>query len=134
MPRSEKESEGNYYAQRILTHEAGATVVSQYASARPDSLVVVMAPVNDVRFLNGINGRIPRVFGKLRPDDSKVTDNSVTTILLNPTARDTLSKSNYLRLEIGTAPDVLDYQTKVADYLWFSASPKVNLIPRLMNG
>lgn len=134
IPRDNKETAGNFYAQRILVHEAGATAVSRYASERPDSLVVVMAPVSDVRFLNGFNGRIPRVFGKLRPDDSKVTEKSVTTVLLNPTALDTLSKSNYLRLEIGTSPEVLDYQTKIADYLWFSSSPKVNLIPRLMNG
>lgn len=123
-PRNDKETSGNFYAERILVHEAGATAASQYASSRPDSLVIIMAPIQDVRFLNGINGRIPRVFGKLRQsaDDSQVTEKSVTTILLNPTARDTLSKSNYLRLEIGTAPEVLDYQTKVADYLWFSSS------------
>ena len=134
-PRNEKETQGNFYAERILNHEAGATAAARYASSRPDSMVIIMAPVKDVRFLNGINGRIPRVFAKLRPnDDSKVTDNSVTTILLNPTASDTLSLSNYLRLEIGTSPEVLDYQTKVADYLWFSSSPKVNQIPRLMNG
>lgn len=134
VPRDAKETSGNYYAERILTHEAAATAVSRYASSHPDALVVVLAPVSDVRFLNGINGRIPRVFAKLRPDDSKVTDNLVTTILLNPTARDTLSRSNYIRLEIGTSPEVLDYQSKVADYLWFSSSPKVNQIPRLMNG
>ena len=132
-PRSDKETAGNFYAERILVHEAGATAAAKYASSRPDSLVVSITPVNDVRFLNGINGRIPRVFSKQRPDDGKVTENYVTTILLNPTARDTLSKSNYIRLEIGTSPDILDYQTKVADYLWFSSSPKVNQIPRLMN-
>jgi hypothetical protein len=37
-------------------------------------------------------------------------------------------------LEIGTGPATLTSQAKIADYLWFSASPKVNLIPRLMNG
>eukprot|EP00977_Amphora_coffeiformis_P013395 scaffold3502_cov183-Amphora_coffeaeformis.AAC.2 len=133
-PRSDKETAGNFYAERILVHEAGATAAAKYASTRPDSLVVMMSPVNDVRFLNGINGRIPRVFSKLRPEDGKVSEDYVTTILLNPTARDTLSKSNYIRLEIGTSPDILDYQTKVADYLWFSSSPKVNQIPRLVNG
>ena len=133
-PRNDKETTGNFYAERILVHEAGATAAAKYASSRPDSLVVMVAPVSDVRFLNGINGRIPRVFSKLRPDDGKVTADSVTTILLNPTARDTLSKSNYIRLEIGTAPEMLDYQSKVADYLWFSSSPKVNQISRLMNG
>jgi hypothetical protein len=49
-------------------------------------------------------------------------------------APDTLSKSNYLWLEIVTLPDILDYQLKVANYLWFSSLPKVNQIPWLMNG
>ena len=55
-------------------------------------------------------------------------------VLLNPTAAETLSESNYLRLEIGTGPENLAYQTKVADYLWFSSSPKVNMVHRMMNG
>jgi hypothetical protein len=123
----------NFFAERILTHEAAATAMAQYAAGRPESLVVAVAPVNDLRFLSGLNGRIPRIHRHL-VSNSKVTDAAVTTVLLNPTAVDTLSKSRYLRLEIGTAPDTLQYQTKVADYLWFSSSPKVNLLPRLMNG
>jgi hypothetical protein len=58
----------------------------------------------------------------------------IILVLLNPTAAETLSESNYLRLEIGTSPDTLEYQTKVADYLWFSSSPKVNMVHRMMNG
>ena len=59
-----------------------------------------------MRFLNGLNGRLPRICQYLTnannsASQSKVTDNSVTTILLNPTAVETLSKSRYLRLEIG---------------------------------
>jgi hypothetical protein len=133
VPRNDKESPGSLFAERILVHEAGATVAAQYATSRPDSLVVLVAPMQDMRYMGGMNGRIPRIYRKLRPEDSKVTDKAVTTILLNPTARDTLSRTNYLRLEIGTSPEFLDYQTKLADYLWFSSSPKVNQLPRLMN-
>jgi hypothetical protein len=133
VPRNDKESPGSLFAERILVHEAGATAAAQYATSRPDSLVVLVAPMQDMRYLGGMNGRIPRIYRKLRPEDSKVTDKAVTTILLNPTARDTLSRTNYLRLEIGTSPEFLEYQTKVADYLWFSSSPKVNQLPRLMN-
>jgi hypothetical protein len=125
-------SAGNFYSERILVHEAAATAVAQYAAARPESLVVTLSPTADVRFLNGLNGRIPRIF-KLSNPVAKVNANSITTILLNPLASETLSKSRYLRLEIGTGPDTLDYQQKVADYLWFSQTPKVNLLPRLMN-
>mmetsp|Transcript_47826 Transcript_47826/g.72929 ORF Transcript_47826/g.72929 Transcript_47826/m.72929 type:complete len:453 (-) Transcript_47826:21-1379(-) len=124
----------NFFAERILVHEAAATAVAKYSVTKPDSFVALIAPTPDVRFLQGINGRIPRLCKFFNPANNKVTDNAVTTILLNPTASETLSKSRYLRLEIGTGPETLAYQSKIADYLWFSSSPKVNMIPRLMNG
>ena len=136
-PRSDNEEtqkaeQANFFAERILVHEAAATAVSRWATSRPDSLVIAVAPIPDVRFLGGMNGRVPRVCKFLNPD-TLVTDEQVTTILLNPSAKETLSESRWLRLEIGTAPNNWEYQTKVADYLWFSSSPKVNMIPRMMN-
>jgi Haem-binding uptake, Tiki superfamily, ChaN len=134
-PLNNDDKAGSFFAERILVHEAAATAAARFAVSRPDSLVAIVAPMRDVRYMGGINRRIPRVFGFLtQGDTNKVTDTAVTTILLNPTAKDTLSKSRYLRLEIGTGPETLDLQTKVADYLWFSSTPKVNMIPRLMNG
>jgi Haem-binding uptake, Tiki superfamily, ChaN len=141
---SSSSSVGNYFAERILVHEAGATAMARFAAAHASSsssspesapLVAMVAPMNDVRYLNGMNGRIPRIYQTLLNPDSVgvVTKNAVSTILINPTAADTLSKTRHLRLEIGTGPETLDYQTKIADYLWFSSSPKVNLIPRLMD-
>ena len=47
--------------------------------------------------------------------------------------QETLSQSKFLRLEIGTAPTNWAYQTKIADYFWFSSMPKVNMLPRMMN-
>lgn len=123
----------NFFSQKILEHEAAATACAQYAVAHGTApLVVTVTPMTDVRFLYGFNGRIPRICRFL--GKAQVTDDSVTTILLNPNAEDTLSKSRYLRLEIGTGPDTLSFQSKVADYLWFDRIPKVNLIPRLMDG
>lgn len=128
-----KDSEGNFFAERILVHEAAASAVVRFTSSRPNALVLFPAPVADLRFMQGINGRIPRIAAKASPDENtRITENAVTTILLDPSAQDTLSKSRYLRLEIGTGPDSLAYQTKVADYLWFSSTPPVNLLPRLM--
>jgi hypothetical protein len=124
---------GNFFAERILVHEAAATVAAKYAVSRPESLVAMVAPTPDLRYLRGINGRIARICKYLNPEANKVTNNCVTTILLNPTAKETLSKSRFLRLEIGTGPRTLEFQTKVADYLWFSSMPKVNLITRLMD-
>ena len=127
-----KSPSANFFAERILVHEAAATTVSRWATSRPDSLVVTVAPIPDVRFFWGMNGRVPRICKFLNPE-TLVTDEAVTTILLNPSAKETLSESRWLRLEIGTAPNNWEYQTKVADYLWFSSSPKVNMIPRMMN-
>lgn len=127
-----KAEEGNYFAEKILTHEACATCITKWAASRPDSLVVTIAPISDVRFMGGINGRVPRISQFLNKD-SLVDDDAETTILLNPNAKETLSESKFLRLEIGTSPDNWAYQTKVADYLWFSSMPKVNMLPRMMN-
>lgn len=142
----------NFFAERILVHEAGATAVAKYALAHPGCVVAVVAPVNDLRYMGGTNGRIPRVYTALLqqqqqaardppggaatappPPGAPLTARDVTTILLNPTAADSLSRTVRLRLEIGTGPDSLPYQTKIADYLWFSASPAVSLLPRVMD-
>lgn len=161
-PASDSISEGNYFAERILSHEAGATLVSQYAidhrstSTTNDGCVIaIVAPINDVRYLGGINGRIPRIYQYLSSTatttntnepssltstttttvvpESLLTMNDITTILINPNAMDTLSRTVRLRLEIGTGPDTIPYQTKIADYLWFSSSPPVNILPRMMD-
>jgi len=128
---------GNFFSDRILVHEAAATALSRYAASHPNSVIAMFSPTADLRYLNGSNGRIPRVYQKLTGSTAtgggEVTANDVTTILLNPTPNDTLSKTRRLRLEIGTGPETLAYQTKVADYLWFSASPSVSLLPRLMD-
>jgi len=132
-PRNERDTAGDFFAERILVHEAVATATARWAMAHPDSLVAVLAPTADVRYLGGPNGRLPRVCRSVNPLAAGIDEEAVTTILLNPTAESTLSKSNFLRLEIGTAPKTLQYQTKVADYLWFSEMPKVNVLPRMMN-
>ena len=79
--------QGNFFAQRILVHEAAATALAKYAVSRPDSFVAMLAPTPDLRFLGGINGRIPRVCEYFNKESNKVTDDAVTTILLNPTAK-----------------------------------------------
>lgn len=86
-PVDAKDQQGNFFAQRILVHETAATVLANYAVSRPDSFVAVIAPTPDVRYLEGINGRIPRVCQFLNKEENKVTDDAVTTILLNPTAK-----------------------------------------------
>lgn len=94
--------------------------------------MIILSAFERVRFLGGANGRVLRVYQFLSPD-SKISEEAVTSILLNPTAKKTLSQNNYLRTVIGTAPEDRPYQTKVADYLWFSSAPQVNMLPRMMN-
>lgn len=140
FPEGSKESPAKFFAERILVHETAATAVAKFATSRDATvttsssmpLVIVVAPTSDVRFLSGINGRIPRLV-RFFDANAVIPTTAVTTILLNPTAASTLSKTRYLRLEIGTGPETLDYQTKIADYLWFSKIPKVNMISRLMD-
>lgn len=131
-PSDENDTQSGYFAERILIDETMATVMTNYAVSHPYSLVVASCNLNNIRFLGGPNGRIPRIFQYLK-EKSNVDDSAITTILLNPTAEGTLSKSKFLRLEIGTSPNNIEQQTKVADYLWFSDVPKVNMLPRLMN-
>ena len=123
----------DFFAERILVHETVATSISKYAVFHPKALVITVAPIQDVRYMGGPNGRIERISHVLSPECS-IDAQSITTILLNPSAEETLSKSKFLRLEIGTSPDNRAYQTKIADYLWFSTMPKVNMLPRMMNG
>jgi len=137
----EKESTpGGFFAERILMHETIATRMANYAfrdigngGGNKNTMVINVGPIADVRFLGGPNGRIARISKAIQPT-TMVDDDAVTTILINPSAQKTLSQSKFLRLEIGTGPSTIEYQTKVADYLWFSSIPKVNLLPRLMNG
>lgn len=136
-PISDRDAPGNFFAEKILRHEAMASAIAKYTTSpehiKNNPLILAIAPIADVRYLGGPNGRLPRVCKTIK-NDLKVDEEAVTTILLNPSAEETLSKSKYMRLEIGTKPDLLQYQTKVADYLWFSSMPKVNSLPRLMNG
>lgn len=85
-----KNEQANYFAERILVHEAGATRIAEWASSRPNSLVITVASIPDVRFMGGINGRVARVYGKLSSRENKDVDigeDAVTTILLNPSAK-----------------------------------------------
>jgi len=132
-PVNKKDTPGDFFAERILVDEAIATSVAKWAISRPpDALVIIIQDIKNVRYMGGANGRIPRIYKSFLPD-SKVSEESVTSILINPSAKETLSQSRFLRLEIGTSPQNIQYQTKIADYLWFSTIPKVNLIPRMMN-
>ena len=81
-----KAEQANFFAERILVHEAAATRIAEWAASRPDSMVITVAPIADVRFMGGMNGRLPRVYNKMR-EGGELEDDGVTTILLNPSAQ-----------------------------------------------
>ena len=131
---------GNYFADRILFHEAAATAVAKYAvfQQQQSSLVITLAPIPDLRYLNGINGRIPRIYQCLTTGSStsepSVTDDDVTTILLNPSAAETLSKTRRLRLELGRGPTRYNIKQRLPTICGSAAFPKSVSSRRPMNG
>lgn len=60
------------------------------------------------------------------------TEIPTKSVLINPTAEGSLSQSRSLRLALEYADD-LQNGKPLANYLWFSKSPKVNQIPRMVN-
>lgn len=137
LPDKQDDKPADFFAQRIMQDEAIASSIAEWSvipnkESSSSPFMIVISDVPHVRYMGGANMRVPRIMKYLTNGDSAVDEESVTTILLNPTPETTLSLSKYLRLEIGTAPDNWDYQTKVADYLWFSKMPQVNMLPRMM--
>jgi hypothetical protein len=57
---------------------------------------------------------------------------TVKSMLLNPSAQDSQSGNRALRLTLAYA-DKLVIANPLANYLWFSSSPKVNLLTRMMD-
>jgi hypothetical protein len=90
-----KAEQANFFAERILVHEAGASAAAAWAASRPNSLVISITSIPDVRFMGGVNGRVGRVYGKLK--NVELGEDAVTTILLNPSA--SVSYNELLLLE-----------------------------------
>lgn len=93
----ENDSTANFFAERILVDEAVASSAARWAILRPDSIVIVVAPITNVRFMGGANGRVERICKFLSPD-TQIDEESITTILLNPNAEvsnDIISQVNY---------------------------------------
>lgn len=74
------------------------------------------------------------VVSKKKLADS-VKDDSVISVLLNPTADDSLSDTVQLSLCLGYGQNVLEQSRPLADYLWYSAEnrPPLKLLPRVKN-
>merc|ERR1712196_407430 len=74
----------------------------------------------------------PGLFDQLqRKLAGEVRPFTVKSMLLNPSAKDSQSPNRALRLMLAYA-DKLVIANPLANYLWFSSSPKVSLLNRMM--
>lgn len=122
-------------------------------------MMVVLTGGDHVKFGYGIRERASRILKKYRNDkytaslaayellasatsgDKKKTpqkpvepkDNvKIVSVLLNPTAQDSLSPTVQLQLCLAYGPFLKD-QKPLADFLWFSTSPIVKILTRPKN-
>lgn len=84
-PLNESDSAANFFAESILADEAIASAAARWSVLRPESLIAIVAPIQDVRFYGGASSRVERICKFLSPDTT-IDDESITTILLNPSA------------------------------------------------
>ncbi|CAM9847076.1 unnamed protein product [Ascophyllum nodosum] len=118
----------NFFSARILVDEALASRAVEWVTSKANQNrpLLVLQREDRVKFGFGASGRAARIaesFGGKMP---------TRTVLVNPTAIDSLSDNRSLRLALEYADDL--YAGKpLANYLWFTKSPKVSLIPRMLN-
>lgn len=134
----------NYFSYRILQQEYIATLVARrFADASKEQdrnskeLVILLAPESDIKFGLGVEERVKRSLDRVRadkfsPPSSSSSSNRVYSVLLNPSAADSLSDTAQLRLVLAYGP-LLRYQRPLADFLWFSEYPPVRLLTRTKN-
>mmetsp|Transcript_6716 Transcript_6716/g.8833 ORF Transcript_6716/g.8833 Transcript_6716/m.8833 type:complete len:444 (+) Transcript_6716:3-1334(+) len=140
------EAQRNFFAGRILWDEAMADKASKFVRENPDTLMTVLIGSDHVKFGYGSAWRCDRLLNKqtiIEPAaaagqaSGAATGNDkkykVTTMMLNPTAEDSLSASRTLRLKLGLDGERFDNSKPLADYLMFSSYPKVSLLSHPLN-
>ena len=119
----------DFFASSILYDEAVASLAARAARERgPAALVACVVDEAHLTFRYGVQGRLDRL--DRDPESPTSPKLRSTSVLLNPTADSTFSASNNLRLSL--AADVA-VTRPLADYVWFSESPKPSLITHMMN-
>jgi hypothetical protein len=147
--------QANLFSHCILEQEFAASVVSSFgttsinltagrsgaessaSAAGPPPLVLLVADRTDTMFGYGLQERIRRNLALLErvasPEQpSQRGQRRVASMLLNPSAQDSLSPTVQLRLALAYGP-FLPEQRPLADYLWFAQSPSVRLLTHCKN-
>lgn len=116
----------NFFSARILADEGVASKAVEWVSEHNATPMLVLQKEDHVKYGFGASGRASRIaesFGGII---------STKTALLNPTAADSLSGTRALRLALEYAEDLYGGKP-LANYIWFTKSPRVNQIPRMLN-
>ncbi|CAM9468980.1 unnamed protein product [Chrysoparadoxa australica] len=121
----------NYFSARLLWDEAvaskAARTVAESSARGKEQTLVVLQGLEHVKYGFGSSGRAQRL--KLM---ERAEPLSVRTVLLNPTAEDSLSPTTNLRLALAYAEDL--YALKpLSNYVWYSTMPKPNQLTRMMD-
>ena len=124
-----------FFASRIFNDEAIGAGAANYVANRPKTVMVVLAGMEKVKFGYGIRERTLRELRRLR--GSATTENeavgaTVLSVLMNPTAADSLSPTVQLQLVLAYGPFLKD-QRPLGDFLWYSKSPPVKILTRPKN-
>jgi len=126
-----------HFSLRILQDEAIAAKAASYSAANSNQLLVLLSPLNRVIFGYGIYSRIKRYqqlynAGKVEVDAKPVEKESLLSLVINPTATDSLSAINQLQLTLGYGK-YLEESYVLSDFIWFSEYPMVKLLTRPKN-
>ena len=153
-------SQEKFFSSRILWDEGMASSAVTYLNEQSENtMMVILTGADHVKFGYGIRERAIRglknfrekknaaniaLFEKLTASvggDAKkkpqkpvelVKEVKVLSVLLNPTAQDSLSQTTQLQLCLAYGPFLKD-QKPLADFLWFSDSPPVKILTRPKN-
>ena len=153
-------SQEKFFSSRILWDEGMASsAVTYLTEQKADTMMVVLTGGDHVKFGYGIRERAIRslkTFREKRNNASQAAyellkaavdgdekkkpqkpldlnkDVKVLSVLLNPTAQDSLSQTVQLQLCLAYGPFLKD-QKPLADFLWFTDSPPVKILTRPKN-
>jgi len=128
----------NYFGNRILVDEGIASTSANFVNDNPQTTFIIISKKERVIFGYGIQERAQRYLSllksskKIEINEEKGNDVKISSILLNPTANDSLSYTSQLQLSLGYGQFLKD-QMPLANFIWFTNDPMVKLLTRPKN-
>ena len=124
-----------FFASRIFSDEAIGANAADYVATRPNNVMVVLVGMEKVKCGYGVRERTLRELNRQRGlagENKEGTAATVLSVLMNPTALDSLSPTVQLQLVLAYGPFLKD-QRPFGDFLWYSKSPPVKILTRPKN-